>query len=39
MDELEDRVCELEERVDALEAALRAEYGDAWHAYIQRENE
>ena len=37
--DLEDRVCELEDRVDSLESALRVEFGDAWNAYIQREDD
>ena len=39
MTDLEDRVGELEERVEALESALQAEFGEAWNAYVRREDD
>ena len=39
MTDLEDRVGELEERVEALESALRTEFGEAWNAYVRREDD
>jgi tetrahydromethanopterin S-methyltransferase subunit B len=39
LEEIQEQVEDLESRVEALEYALRAEWGEAWNAYVRQDHD